>query len=54
MKRNALTRTLLAAGMLLTLPGQAETINLQQAVAMSLAADPVSYTHLTLQTNREV
>lgn len=35
------TRLLLAAGMLLAaLPGQAETINLQQAVQMSLAADP--------------
>lgn len=41
MKLNALTRTLLAAGMLLTvLPGQAETINLQQAVELSLTADP--------------
>ncbi len=41
MKINALTRTLLAAGMLLAaLPGQAETVNLQQAVEMSLAADP--------------
>ena len=41
MKLNALTRTLLAAGMLLAiLPVQAETINLQQAVEMSLAADP--------------
>jgi len=41
MKLNALTRTLLAAGMLLAiLPAQAETINLQQAVEMSLAADP--------------
>ena len=41
MKLNTLTRTLLAAGMLLAaLPGQAETINLQQAVEMSLAADP--------------
>jgi outer membrane protein TolC len=40
-KFNALTRTLLAAGMLLAaLPGRAETINLQQAVEMSLAADP--------------
>ena len=38
---NTLTRTLLAAGLLLTtLPGWAETINLQQAVEMSLAADP--------------
>ncbi|MHB1401033.1 MAG: TolC family protein [Thiobacillus sp.] len=35
------TRMLLVAGMLLAaLPGQAETINLQQAVQMSLAADP--------------
>lgn len=35
------TRMMLAAGMLLAaLPGQAETINLQQAVQMSLAADP--------------
>ena len=41
MKTNILTRTVLAAGMLLTaLPGQAETVNLQQAVEMSLAADP--------------
>jgi outer membrane protein len=41
MKLNALTGILLAAGMLLTaLPGQAETINLQQAVEMSLTADP--------------
>ncbi|MHB9087012.1 MAG: TolC family protein, partial [Thiobacillus sp.] len=41
MIRNALTRTLLAAGVLLAaLPAQAETINLQQAVEMSLAADP--------------
>ena len=41
MTRNALIRTLLAAGMLLTvLPGRAETVNLQQAVEMSLAADP--------------
>ncbi len=38
---NMLTRTLMAAGVLLTaLPGQAETINLQQAVEMSLTADP--------------
>src|SRR5512135_2862846 len=38
---NTLTRTLLAAGLLLTtLPGWAETINLQQAVEISLAADP--------------
>jgi outer membrane protein TolC len=41
MTRNALTQTLLAAGMLLAaLPGRAETVNLQQAVEMSLAADP--------------
>jgi outer membrane protein TolC len=41
MKHTALTRTLLAAGVLLAaLPAQAETINLQQAVEMSLAADP--------------
>ncbi|HSJ80659.1 MAG TPA: TolC family protein, partial [Thiobacillus sp.] len=42
MIRNALTRTLLSAGVLLaaTLPAQAETIHLQQAVEMSLAADP--------------
>lgn len=41
MKINVLTRTLLAAGLVLaSLPGQAETINLQQAVEMSLAADP--------------
>jgi outer membrane protein len=38
---NPVTRMLLAAGMFLAaLPGQAETINLQQAVQMSLAADP--------------
>ncbi|MHB1145424.1 MAG: TolC family protein [Thiobacillus sp.] len=41
MKINALTRTLMASGLLLAaLPGQAETVNLQQAVQMSLAADP--------------
>lgn len=41
MKITRLTQTLLAAGVLLAaLPGQAETINLQQAVQMSLAADP--------------
>ena len=41
MKLDTLTRMLLVAGMLLAaLPGQAETINLQQAVEMSLAADP--------------
>jgi len=41
MKIMRLTQTLLAAGVLLAaLPGQAETINLQQAVQMSLAADP--------------
>ncbi len=38
---NVLTRTLLAAGVLLTVqPGHAETINLLQAVEMSLTADP--------------
>ena len=41
MKIKPLTHTLLAAGVLLAaLPAQAETINLQQAVQMSLAADP--------------
>jgi len=41
MKLKSLTHTLLAAGFLLAaLPAQAETINLQQAVQMSLAADP--------------
>jgi len=41
MKIKPLTQTFLAAGVLLAaLPGQAETINLQQAVQMSLAADP--------------
>jgi len=41
MKFNVFARTLLAAGFLLAaLPGQAETINLQQAVQMSLVADP--------------
>jgi len=41
MKLNALTRTLLAAGMLLAiLPAQAETTTCKQAVEMSLAADP--------------
>ena len=41
MKFNILTHTLLAAGwLLMPLPGQAETINLQQAVEMSLTADP--------------
>ena len=41
MKRPVLHRSLLAAGVLLAaLPGQAETINLQQAVEMSLTADP--------------
>jgi len=40
-KFKPVTRMLLAAGMLLAaLPGQAETISLQQAVQMSLAADP--------------
>ena len=38
---NTLTRAFLVAGMLMTaLPGQADTINLQQAVEMSLTADP--------------
>lgn len=38
---NILTRTLVAAGVLLTaLPSLAETVNLQQAVEMSLTADP--------------
>ncbi len=41
MKINLLTQTLLTAGLLLAVsPAQAETINLQQAVEMSLAADP--------------
>jgi len=41
MKLKSLSHTLLAAGTLLAiLPAQAETINLQQAVEMSLAADP--------------
>jgi outer membrane protein TolC len=41
MKIKPLIQTFLAAGVLLAaLPGQAETINLQQAVQMSLAADP--------------
>jgi outer membrane protein TolC len=41
MKRHVLLHSLLAAGLLLAaLPGQAETINLQQAVEMSLTADP--------------
>jgi len=41
MKLNALTRTLMTAGLLLVaLPGHAETVNLEQAVQMSLAADP--------------
>jgi outer membrane protein TolC len=41
MKLKSLSHTLLAAGILLAiLPAQAETINLQQAVEMSLAADP--------------
>lgn len=41
MTLNKLTCTLFASGMLLTtLPAQAETINLQQAVHMSLTADP--------------
>lgn len=41
MTLNTLTRTLTAAGLLLTtVSAQAEIVNLQQAVAMSLAADP--------------
>lgn len=41
MKLTPLTRAFLAAGALLaSLPAHAETINLQQAVQMSLAADP--------------
>ncbi len=41
MRRHALHRSLLAASVLLAaLPGRAEPINLQQAVEMSLAADP--------------
>ena len=41
MTSNTLTRALMAAGLLLaTVSAQAETVNLQQAVAMSLAADP--------------
>jgi outer membrane protein TolC len=41
MKVTLLTRTLLAAGMLLgALPAQGETVTLQQAVQMSLVADP--------------
>ena len=41
MKLNHLTRILVTAGVLLAaLPGRAETINLEQAVQMSLAADP--------------
>lgn len=41
MKLNIITRTLMATGLLLAaFPGQAETVNLQQAVQMSLAADP--------------
>ncbi|MGK2950978.1 MAG: TolC family protein [Thiobacillus sp.] len=39
-KLNTLTHLLLAAGALAALPAQADTINLQQAVQMSLAADP--------------
>lgn len=41
MKLKSLSHTLMAAGILLAvLPAQADTINLQQAVEMSLAADP--------------
>jgi outer membrane protein len=39
-KLNIFTHLLLAAGALAALPAQADTINLQQAVQMSLAADP--------------
>ena len=41
MRRHALPRALLAAGLLLAAaPGVANTVNLQQAIEMSLAADP--------------
>lgn len=41
MKIHALTQTLFAAGLLLAaLPSRADTIDLQQAIQMSLAADP--------------
>lgn len=41
MTLDKLTQTLAAAGLLLAaLPGQADTVNLEQAVEMSLAADP--------------
>lgn len=40
MKIKALTLTLLAAGLASALPARAETVTLQQAVEMSLAADP--------------
>ncbi len=40
MKIKTLTRTLLAAGLFAALPGHADTVSLQQAVEMSLAADP--------------
>ncbi|MBS1219389.1 MAG: putative outer membrane protein, partial [Proteobacteria bacterium] len=41
MKLIHITRILMATGLLLVaLPGHAETVNLQQAVQMSLAADP--------------
>lgn len=41
MTLDKLTQTLLAAGLVVAaLPGQADTINLEQAVEMSLAADP--------------
>lgn len=40
MKINALARSLLAAGLMAALSAQAETVTLQQAVEMSLAADP--------------
>jgi len=41
MKLNIITRTFMATGLLLAaFPAQAETVDLQQAVQMSLAADP--------------
>ncbi len=40
MKINLLTRSFLAAGLFAVLPAHADTVTLQQAVEMSLAADP--------------
>ncbi|MCA1978470.1 MAG: TolC family protein [Thiobacillus sp.] len=40
MNMNVLTHTLLAVGLIAALPAQADTVTLQQAVEMSLAADP--------------